>query len=230
VKANVVDNPECRELTGLFADRQQAGVLLAELLAGLNLDAPLLLAIPAGGVPVAAGVADQLGWSLDVAVVSKIVLPWNSEVGYGAVAFDGSYLLNEELIRVAALDEPTVQAGIAATRAKVAHRVTLLRGGAPLPDPAGRTAVLVDDGLASGFTLLTAVRALRRAGATHLVVAVPTAHRDAIRRLASEVETICCVNIRSGYQFAVAAAYRQWSAVDEAQAQALLQSAATRRT
>ncbi len=94
--------------------------------------------------------------------------------------------------------------------------------GAPAPDLAGRPVVLVDDGLASGFTLLAAVEACRRAGAEALVVAVPTGHRRAADRVAAEVDSLYCANLRSQTSFAVASAYRHWRDVPEQEAAALL--------
>ncbi len=134
---NVRDLPELRGKTGVFADRTEAGEILAGLLAAQDLDDPLLLAIPAGGVPVAAAVAESLGWPLAAAVVSKVVLPWNSEAGYGAVAWDGSLLLNRELLPKLGLSEREVAAGIAATREKVAGRVARLTGAGGFPAAGG---------------------------------------------------------------------------------------------
>ena len=213
---------EFHNRTGIFEDRQEAGRALAGLLADQQLSAPFALAIPAGGVPVAAPVAQLLGCPLDVAVVSKITLPWNTEAGYGAVAFDGSYQLNAALIATAGLSEAEVERGIATTRAKVDRRVAALRGDRPLPDLTAREVVLIDDGLASGFTMLVAVAALRQIGAGSVVVAVPTGHAEAVRHLAAEADLVCCANLRTGRPFAVAAAYRRWHDVSEQEAQALL--------
>jgi len=214
--------PDLHNRTGIFEDRHEGGQTLAGLLAEQQLSAPFALAIPAGGVPVAVPVAQLLGCPLDVAVVSKITLPWNTEAGYGAVAFDGSYQLNAALIATAGLSEAEVERGIAATRAKVERRVAALRGARPLPDLIARDVVLIDDGLASGFTMRVAVAALRRTGAGSVVVAVPTGHAEAVRHLAAEADLVCCANLRSGRPFAVAAAYRQWYDVSEQEAQALL--------
>lgn len=212
-----------RDRTGVFADRRQAGLALAELVAQLNLPAQLVLAIPSGGVPVAAPLAEALGCRLDVAVVSKITLPWNSEAGYGAVAFDGSCLLNQPMIEAVGLSDDEVARGIERTRAKVARRVAALQGKDAMIDLAARQVVVVDDGLASGFTMQAAVNALRRAGVATLTVAVPTGHEHALRELAGKVDHLCCANVRSGPSFAVAAAYLHWCDVSEAEAVQLLQ-------
>jgi len=212
------------ERTTVFRDRADGGEILSELLAPLRTVRPLVLGIPAGGVPVAARVAQKLGCCLDVAVVSKVTVPWNTEAGYGAVAFDGTVRLNESLLACLGLSEEQVRQGVERTREKVRRRVELFRGDRPFPDLAGRTVILVDDGLASGFTMQVAVEALRNAGAGRIVAAVPTGHLEAVRKLAEHADQVCCANIRSGWSFAVAAAYRHWRDVSERQAASILAS------
>lgn len=218
----IYEVPALRDRVGVFTDRREAGVVLSRLVSDCRLSQPLLLAIPAGGVPVAAALADELHLPCDLAVVSKITLPWNSEVGYGAVAFDGSYRLNPALIAATGLTDDEVKHGVAATRAKVARRVLEMRKERPFPNLSRYDVIVIDDGLASGFTMLVAAEALRRAGARSITVAVPTGHAKSVRRLRESVETVCCANIRSGGSFAVASAYRSWSDVSEAECTAIL--------
>ena len=223
-RSRIIELTELHDRLGVFADRADAGEVLAGMLRALVSRKPLVLAIPAGGVPVAAPVALRLGCPLDVAVVSKITLPWNSEAGYGAVAFDNTVRLNHELATRRALSPEQIETGIRATREKVQRRVKLFRGERPLPAVADRTVILVDDGLASGFTMLVAVEALRNLGADNLVVAVPTGHDHALALVAPLVDALYCANVRSGWSFAVAEAYRQWSDVDEEQVRRILQA------
>lgn len=218
----VLEIIKLRDRTGIFSNRNEAGLVLSQLIRPLDLQHPLVLAIPAGGVPVAASLAVALSCQLDVAVVSKITLPWNTEAGYGAVAFDGSSLLNDAMLKDVGLTENEVTKGIETTRAKVLRRVEMLRQGRPMPDLTERDVVVVDDGLASGFTMQAAISALRRAGAQTLIVAVPTGHENALRHLAKTVDIVCCANIRSGPFFAVASAYQHWEDVDEAEAEQIL--------
>ena len=218
----ILEIEKLRDRTGLFADRYEAGQVLSGLVGQLDLKHPLVFAIPAGGLPVAVPLAEALNCQLDVAVVSKITLPWNTEAGYGAVAFDGSYLLNETMIRAVGLDETDVARGLETTRAKVVRRVTALRKERPMPDMIEHEVIVVDDGLASGFTMRAAVAALRRAGARELIVAVPTGHENSVQSLAEKVDMVCCPNIRSGPSFAVASVYRHWSDVSEAEAEQIL--------
>jgi putative phosphoribosyl transferase len=214
--------PELRERTRVFRDRTHAGEVLAGMLAPDLPPCAIVLAIPAGGVPVGAEVARRLGLPLDLAVVSKVLLPWDTEAGYGAVAFDGTVRLNEPLVTALGLSAQTVEAGLAATRERVARRVRTLRRNRPLPDLRARAAVLVDDGLASGFTMLVAIEALRRSEAAAVFVAVPTGHLNALERLAPHVDRLFCANVRSGSSFAVAAAYEQWADVSEDEVRAIL--------
>jgi predicted phosphoribosyltransferase len=175
-----------------------------------------LLAIPAGGVPVAAAIARALRLPLDVAVVSKITPSWNPEVGYGAVAFDGRVRLDDERVAALGIDAREARAGTARTVAKVRRRVERLRGGRGPVVSKGDTAVLVDDGLASGFTMLVAIEAVREAGAARAVVAVPTGSLSAVERLSRSADELSCANVRAGWRFAVADAYEAWSDVDDA--------------
>ncbi len=220
--AQILEVEKLHDRTGIFVDRYEAGQVLSGLVGQLGLQHPLVLAIPAGGVPVAASLAEALSCQLDVAVVSKITLPWNTEAGYGAVAFDGSYLLNEAMIRSVGLDEDEVARGIEKTRAKVLNRVGWFRKGRTMLEMKGREVVVVDDGLASGFTMHAAVAALRRAGAGELIVAVPTGYENSVQSLPEKVDMVCCANIRGGPSFAVASAYQFWDDVSEAEAEEIL--------
>jgi predicted phosphoribosyltransferase len=215
-------DPDLTDRLEVFADRARAGRALARLLRGLDLVDPVVLAIPAGGVPVAVEIARARGWPLDVAVVSKITLPWNTEAGYGAVAFDGSCLLNDALVAEVGLSAEAVREGTAKTRAKVERRMRRLRGGGGVPDVAGRAAVLVDDGLASGFTMRAAVGAVRAANAAQVVIAVPTGHARAVGLLEPLADALVCANVRGGASFAVADAYERWHDVPEVWADELL--------
>jgi putative phosphoribosyl transferase len=222
---NVKDLPDLRDQAGVFRNREHAGEILAAMLAVYTDSDALVMAVPAGGVPVAKVIADQLDLPLDIAVVSKITLPWNTEVGYGAVAFDGTVRLNNDLVARLGLTDEEIQHGISTTSAKVAHRVKNLRGEQALPDLATSHIILVDDGLASGFTMQVAVEALQKAGTKSISVAVPTGHQRSVERIAAAVETLYCANIRSGYHFAVADAYVRWSDVGEKEVVSLLAGA-----
>lgn len=223
---NIIERPDLRERSHVFRDRSHAGEVLAEMLDAYHQTDAVVLAIPAGGVPVGALIAQRLNISLEVAVVSKITLPWNTEAGYGAVAFDGTVCLNEDLVPRLGLTEEQIREGIDQTTQKVLRRFKSFRGDRPLPEISKHPAILVDDGLASGFTMLVAIEALRKAGAPNICVAVPTGHWSALQRIAQEVSTIYCANIRSGFSFAVADAYEAWTDVAEEKAVVIYKKAA----
>jgi predicted phosphoribosyltransferase len=221
-RPKIVTQPELQDTRFVFEDRQDAGRQLAEMLGAWRDSDALVLGIPAGGVPVAAEIARALNLPLDVAVASKVLLPWTTEAGYGAVAFDGSVWLNQDYLDHYGLDKATVEAGVQAAREKVERRVRRFRDDRPMPKLAGRPVILVDDGLAAGSTLRAAIRALRKAGADQLIVAVPTGHRQSVEAIADEVEAIYCPNIRGGLRYAVAEAYRNWYDVEESEVEAIL--------
>jgi predicted phosphoribosyltransferase len=210
----IFDLPKLRNRLRVFQDRASAGKVLAGMLEEFLGSDAMVMGIPAGGMAVAVEIAREIHLPLDIAVVSKITLPWNSEAGYGAVAFDGTVMLNEEFLSRLNLSDQEIQTGIKKTEQKVARRMTMFRGNRPLPD-FKHPIILVDDGLASGFTLRVAIKALRRNGAKNLILAVPTAHSLSVRPMLEEVEAIYCPNLRSGLSFAVADAYERWSDLDE---------------
>lgn len=211
----VVDLPDLREKMGVFKDRQDAGSRLAKMLEAYKDSNAIVLAIPAGGVPVAAVIAKDLNLSLDLAMVSKITLPWNTEAGFGAVAFDGTMRLNERMLAGLGLSDEQMEQRIEVTSNKVQRRLRELRGDRPIPDLSERRVLLVDDGIASGFTLRVAVEALKNKSASEIVVAVPTSHRESLERLVDEVKAVYCANVRGGLSFAVADAYKRWSDIDD---------------
>ncbi|MGE5790768.1 MAG: phosphoribosyltransferase [Syntrophaceae bacterium] len=224
---NVIEMAELRDRVDLFRDREHAGETMAAMLNRYEGSRAILFAIPAGGVPVAAVMAERLRLPLEVAVVSKITMPWNTEAGYGAVAFDGSVLFNEGILARIGLTDGQIEEGRRATLEKVQRRLRKFRGDRPLPGLETTTAILVDDGLASGFTMLAAIGALRRLGGRDVIVAVPTASASAVERVAPAVESLYCANIRGGMSFAVASAYELWEDVEEQDAVSLFRRIAS---
>jgi putative phosphoribosyl transferase len=203
-----------------FQNRGAAGERLAALLASYSKSDALVLAIPAGGVPVGATIARSLGLQMQVAPVSKVLLPWTTESGYGAVAFDGSVWIDQAAADSYGLRQEQIDTAIADARAKVERRrVRFCKERFELKD---KTVILVDDGIAAGSTMRTALAALRKQGATRVVVAVPTGHDrslDALRKLADEV---VCADIRGGARFAVADAYEEWYDLSDDDVEAML--------
>jgi len=222
----VRDLPELRDRAPVFADRAAAGRALARLLDNNRASDALVLAIPAGGVPVAAEIAALLGLALDVAPVSKMLLPWTTESGFGAVAFDGSVWVNRDDVQRFGLSEADVERAAAEARAKVERRLARLRSGRSTFAVKGRTAIVVDDGIAAGSTMRAAVGALRRLEPSRIVIAVPTGSARSVERLEAIADEVCCANLRRGPSFAVADAYERWYDLSEDEVAAVLAGAA----
>jgi predicted phosphoribosyltransferase len=212
----ITDNPRLRELRFVFHDRHDAGRQLGAFVRTLaGISNPLVLAIPAGGVPVGTELAKALGAPFSLAVVRKIRIPGTTESGFGAVAWDGSVLINKPLQDALGLEKPEVDRAVAETRRNVAERLSLFMGGRPVPDMAQKTVILTDDGLASGFTMLAAVTSIRPRNPARILVAVPTASASSAAMVAGQVDQLVCLNIRSGRSFAVAEAYKEWYDLDD---------------
>ena len=217
------DRLELRDRAPVFHDRAHAGEVLARMLdEAFRASDAIVLAIPAGGVPVAAEIARRLALPLDVAVVSKCLLPWTTESGFGAVAFDGTEWINESDLHRFGLSKEDLERSTAAAREKVARRVERLRGDQPMPGLAQRPVILVDDGIAAGSTLRTAIAALRKLGAGRVIVAVPTGRDRSVELIAAVADEVYCANVRGGGRFAVAEAYAAWTDVSEEEALAAL--------
>ena len=208
--------------TYVFKDRTDAGRLLAKRISPFVTPDSLVLAIPAGGIPVALEVARELKLPQDLMIVRKIQIPGNTEAGFGAVGPDGEVIFNEDLLRGLRLNKEEIEEQVERTRKGVEARVRQFRGMRPFPEVAGRTVILIDVGLASGSTMGEAVRFLRRKQAGKILVAVPTAPRSTIDRLLPLVEEIHCLNVRNSYPFAVAEAYRSWYDLSDREALDLL--------
>ncbi len=154
---------------------------------------PIVLALPRGGVPVAAEVARSLGAPLDVIVVRKLGVPFQPELGFGAIGEGGIRVLDHDLIRRIHLSERDIAEVEANERRELHRRVRLYRGGRPPTDVVGRTVVIVDDGLATGGTARAAVQVVRAMGARRIVLAVPVAPSGTVRELESEADQVVCL-------------------------------------
>jgi putative phosphoribosyl transferase len=213
---------DLRNRTHVFRDRVHGGEVLASFLRRQKEDSDVILTIPSGGVPVALAVSLKLDRPLDLMIVSKITLPWNSEAGYGAVASNGTYKLNNELLEDLGLTTNEVQTGIEKTKEKVSRRLSILRGLKREEPISGKKVILIDDGLASGFTMQVAAESARNLNAERVVVAVPTGHEDSVRKLDSSADAVYCANLCEGRIFAVADAYDEWHDLTDDEVTALL--------
>src|ERR1700716_1551400 len=178
---------------GLFRDRREAGQRLAAKLATYaNRPDVVVLALPRGGVPVAYEVASVLGAPLDVFVVRKLGVPGQEELAMGAVATGGVRVLNDQYVSRLGIPDDLIDAVAARERQELARRERLYRSGRPPLDVRGRTAILVDDGLATGATMHAAIAALRQLNPARIVVAVPTASPEAYQGMRGGGDEVIC--------------------------------------
>ena len=144
------------------------------------------------------------------------------------MAFDGTVRINEDLLPHLRLSEQQIAEGVEKTRQKVQRRIRKFLGERTFPDLSRKAVILADDGLASGFTLLVAVEAVHRLGSEEIIIAVPTGSADRLLKVAREVDALYCANIREGWGFAVAEAYRRWVDLEEEEAVRLFKDYQTR--
>jgi putative phosphoribosyl transferase len=205
----LIEDINLRDKVHVFRDRADAGKQLAQKLAGFKSADAIIFAIPAGGVPVAYEIADNLKLPLDVLIVRKIQIPGNTEAGFGAMGPDGEVILNERILNSLFLTQDAINRQIDRTRKVLDMRNKLFRGKRAFPGLLNKTVIIADDGLASGYTMSEAVRFAKRKKTKRIVIAVPTGSESAVSLLLNEVDELYCLNIR-GLPFAVAEAYKDW--------------------
>lgn len=217
----LVEDTHLRQRSFVFKNRAEAGQLLAAGLREFESSGALVLAIPAGGVPVANEIAINLKLAMDVIIVRKVQIPGNTEAGFGAVGPDGEVIFNDRLLRRLRLSDEEIALQVEKTRKVIEARNRMYREGKPFPELKGKTVILVDDGLASGYTMSEAVRFVEKEEAGKSIVAVPTASESSINFLLHEVDELHCLNVR-GYPFAVADAYVEWYNVTDEEVMSIL--------
>ena len=204
-----------------FLDRHDAGRQLAAELESFAEEQPVIVALPRGGVPVAFEVARALGAPLEILAVRKLGAPGNPELGVGAVAEDGTGVLDQRSAGMVGMTQDVLDATLARESAELRRRVERYRDGRPSIPVEGRTVIVVDDGLATGLTDLAAVRALRKRGARRIVVAVPVGSGEAVAMLAEEADRVLCLTTPERL-LAVGMWYRDFAPVSDEQVIALL--------
>ena len=197
-----------------FADRSDAGRRLGQRLLPFAYENPLVIGLPRGGLPVAREVALALHAPLDFLAVRKLGAPHNPEYGIGAVAEGGVRLIDAEAIAILGLPNSAVDAIAARETAELERRASLYRDGRPPLNISGHTAIVVDDGVATGVTDSAALRALRRTGPRRLVLAVPVCPPDSARRLGEEADEVVALQ-RPPRFFGVGQFYEDFAQVSD---------------
>lgn len=193
-----------------YLNRIDAGRVLARGLKQERNGDAVVFAIPRGGIPVAVEVAGRLGLRIDIVVPRKIPIPDNPEAGYGAVTEDGIIVLNEPLVERLGLPRWMIERQAQEVMAEIKRRLSLYRTRLGTSAIEGKTAIIIDDGLASGYTMLAAIGSMRRRGAVRVVAAAPVASSHAWELVKSSADEVVAPIVSSVYPFAVAGFYRHW--------------------
>lgn len=196
----------------LFRNRLEAGEKLSEELSALKPAPkdPIVLGIPRGGVPVGYRIAQALGSPLDTIVLRKLPMPRNPEAGFGAVTLDKVAIFNQDLLSLIDLNKLEKEKIIDDVYKEVLRRNKVYRQSKPFPDLEKRSVILTDDGLATGYTMLAAVKFVRKKKAGQIIVAVPVAHREAYELVSRESDKIIVLHVSDEPYFAVASFYRSF--------------------
>ncbi|MCL2679619.1 MAG: phosphoribosyl transferase [Dehalococcoidia bacterium] len=195
----------------LFENRYDAGAKLAGKLAEYAGMSAVVLAIPNGGVPVAVPIALALGAELDIVVARKLPIPLRPEGGFGAVVDDGTTIFNEAVLAALNLDEHQINYQINKVREDIRRRSLAYRNNRALSLIKGKTAIIVDDGLASGYTMLAAVESVKRRQPSRVIVAVPAASEAAIQVVEKAAQSVTTIETSRAPRFYIADYYRYWN-------------------
>jgi len=192
----------------LFKNRLDAGERLSAKIQLSEGDKnPIVLGIPRGGISVGYSIARKLNCPLEPITLRKLPIPQNDQMGFGAVTLDKQVILNRRLIDAGYVSESEIDAIVDEVYEEVMRRDKLYRGSRPFPELKDRCVIIVDDGLATGFTMLAAIRFAKDKEAMKILCAVPVAHENSYNMVKQEADSIVCLHIDRGYSFAVASFY-----------------------
>lgn len=210
----------------MFEDRADAGRRLALALLSMPFDDPVVLALPRGGVPVAAEIASALGAPLDLVLVRKVGVPGYAELAVAAVVDGGSpeIVVNAEIARSEGVTDAEIEAGAKDELAEIERRRALYLGAHPREPIAGRDLIVVDDGIATGASVKAAIKALRRKGPRRIILAVPVAPRDALAEMRDIADEVVCLDTPAGFH-SVGASYRDFHQLEDTEVIRLLDRA-----
>lgn len=207
----------------LFTDRTDAGQRLAEALRHLAGEKPVVLGLPRGGVPVAAAVATALGAPLDVIVVRKLGVPYHRELAFGAIGEGGVRVINDDVVRRGGLRPSDIATVERAEQAALVRQAEQFRDDRPRLALDGRTAIVIDDGIATGATASAACQVVRAQGAARVVLAVPVAPADTVAWLRTQVDEVVCLSTPVLFS-AVGEWYRDFSQTSDEEVMSLLKA------
>lgn len=211
---NIVYDEDLLNKYYVFKDRSHAGEELGRACLTVLGSSDWVLAIPMGGIPIGIKVSKILNANFDILICRKLLIPWNREAGFGAVDPDGQYFIDIEFASAIGLSRKDIEEAVKEQINEIKTRNMLLRSGKDYPSYNNLRIVLVDDGIAAGYTMMAAINFVKSRGASDIVIASPTGNLNSLLKLSRSASTIICLNIRSGPWFAVADAYKEWRDID----------------
>ena len=198
----------------MFKDRNDAGRRLLKELERFKAENPLILAVPRGGVVTAHEMIKELALEWDLIILRKIGAPHNKEVAIGAISYDGSYFTDEGYVHMLGVSPRYIEEEAAFQLDEIKRRMREYKGTDDFPKVRDRTVIIVDDGIATGFTLLAAVKSVKQQGASKVIIAVPVAPQDTVERLSKEVDEVICLEVPEEF-YAVGMHYKNFSEVTD---------------
>lgn len=205
----------------MFQNRFDAGQQLAEALKKLNINNGFVISIPRGGVVVGSIVAQQLNVPMDIIIPKKVGAPHNPEIAVGAITENGTVIYNEELLKRLGLKEETLKYSIECIIQEIKRRMITYRGTDAAPDLSNKHVIMIDDGIATGSTILAALRSIKKYGCQKITLAVPVAPPDTVKRLKQEVDNLICLISEEPF-YAVSQFYKTFKQISDEEVIALL--------
>jgi putative phosphoribosyl transferase len=205
----------------MFRDRTQVGKLLGERIRLLKIPNPIVLAIPRGGLPVAKEISLALEAPLDVIITRKIGAPSEPEYAVGAVSQEGEMIIDKEAVRSLAISEQYLKQECAKQSHEIKERMRKYRGDRPYPKLGGRTVIIVDDGIATGSTVLAAIKSVKMKKPLGIILATGVAPSDTVGKLSREVDRVVCLDTPEPF-YAIGQFYEHFEQVEDEEAKGIL--------
>jgi len=209
----------------IFPNRREAGKKLLPHLSFLEREKGVVFGIAKGGIPLALEIAKGLNFGFEILISRKIPIPWSPEAGFGAIAENGSLVLNHSLLKHLGLTQGQIDYLASKVREEIERSVNIYREGRKLPILAGKIAVIVDDGLATGYTVMAAIKFLRKKEPKKIIVASPVSSKSAFERISKEADKLVVMEVSSEPLFAVADYYEDWTDILDEEVKSYLEEA-----
>jgi putative phosphoribosyl transferase len=209
----------------IFYNRREAGEKLLPHLSSLEKEDGIVFGIAKGGIPLAFEVAKGLNFGFEILISRKIPIPWSPEAGFGAVAENGTLVLNHSILKHLGLTQGQIDYLAGKVREEIKRRINVYRERRKLPILASKTAVVVDDGLATGYTVIAAIKFLRKKEPKKIVVASPVSSKSAFERISKEADKFIVMEVSSEPLFAVADYYEDWTEISDEEIKSYIEEA-----